>query len=52
MFMVSLESMGISGIKIGHVTDLVNATGCTVVLSERGAVGGVCLLYTSDAADE
>ncbi len=41
MFMVSLESMGISGIKIGHVTDLVNATGCTVVLSERGSVGGV-----------
>ncbi|PZC50919.1 MAG: L-aminopeptidase/D-esterase [Chloroflexi bacterium] len=39
--MGSRELKGISGIKIGHVTDLRNATGCTVVLSQRGAVGGV-----------
>ena len=39
--MGSRELKGISGIKIGHATDLRNATGCTVVLSQRGAVGGV-----------
>ena len=31
----------IAGIKIGHYTDLKAATGCTVVLCEEGAVGGV-----------
>lgn len=29
------------GIKVGHVTDLQAATGCTVVLCEQGAIGGV-----------
>ncbi len=29
------------GIEAGHYTDLENATGCTVVLCRRGAVGGV-----------
>ena len=31
----------VSGIKVGHHTDLEAATGCTVVLCEEGAVGGV-----------
>ena len=31
----------IPGIKVGHYTDLEAATGCTVVLCEGGAVGGV-----------
>lgn len=29
------------GVRVGHYTDLDNATGCTVVLCEDGAVGGV-----------
>ncbi len=31
----------VPGISAGHYTDLENATGCTVVLCEDGAVGGV-----------
>ena len=31
----------VPGISVGHYTDLENATGCTVVLCEDGAVGGV-----------
>ena len=31
----------VKGIKVGHYTDLKAATGCTVVLCEGGAVGGV-----------
>jgi L-aminopeptidase/D-esterase-like protein len=31
----------IPGIRVGHATDLDNLTGCTVVLCEDGAVGGV-----------
>ncbi len=31
----------VPGIKVGHYTDLEAATGCTVVLCEGGAVGGV-----------
>jgi len=31
----------VPGIKVGHYTDLDAATGCTVVLSEQGAVAGV-----------
>ena len=31
----------VPGIKVGHFTDLVRATGCTVILCEEGAVGGV-----------
>ena len=31
----------VPGISVGHYTDLQNATGCTVVLCENGAVGGV-----------
>jgi len=33
----------VPGIKVGHYTDKEAATGCTVVLCERGAVGGVDL---------
>jgi L-aminopeptidase/D-esterase-like protein len=31
----------VRGIRVGHATDLEAATGCTVVLCEQGAVGGV-----------
>ena len=31
----------VPGIRVGHYTDTLNATGCTVVLCEDGAVGGV-----------
>lgn len=31
----------VPGIRVGHFTDLVAATGCTVVLCEEGAVAGV-----------
>ncbi|MBO55375.1 MAG: peptidase S58 [Dehalococcoidia bacterium] len=31
----------ISGIEVGHYTDLTNGTGCTVVLCKNGAIGGV-----------
>ena len=31
----------IKGLEVGHYTDPVNATGCTVVLCRNGAVGGV-----------
>ncbi|MBN1976042.1 MAG: P1 family peptidase [Anaerolineae bacterium] len=31
----------IPGIRVGHATDLEGLTGCTVVLCEKGAVGGV-----------
>ena len=41
----SLEHAGgitlIAGLKVGHYTDTKNVTGCTVVLCENGAVGGV-----------
>ncbi len=31
----------VPGLRVGHYTDAANATGCTVVLCENGAVGGV-----------
>ena len=31
----------IAGIKVGHFTDTRRPTGCTVVIAEAGAVGGV-----------
>jgi L-aminopeptidase/D-esterase-like protein len=31
----------VPGIEAGHYTDLLNATGCTVILCRKGAVGGV-----------
>jgi len=32
------------GIKVGHYTDLDSATGCTVIMCEDGAIGGVATL--------
>ena len=31
----------VAGLEAGHYTDLVNATGCTVIICREGAVGGV-----------
>ena len=31
----------VAGLEAGHYTDRANATGCTVILCEAGAVGGV-----------
>ena len=31
----------VPGIRVGHATDLEGLTGCTVVLCDKGAVGGV-----------
>lgn len=31
----------VPGIKVGHITDAAAVTGCTVILCEQGAVGGV-----------
>ena len=41
MRMDSSSITSVPGIGVGHYTDLRNATGCTVVLCEDGAVGGV-----------
>ena len=41
-----MESYGITavpGVRVGHYTDRRHATGCTVVLCEGGAVGGVAV---------
>ena len=32
---------GVGGIKVGHFTDTRRPTGCTVIIAEEGAVGGV-----------
>ena len=39
--MNGLAITSVPGVRVGHYTDLDNATGCTVVLCEGGAVGGV-----------
>ena len=39
--MNNLGITSIPGVRVGHYTDLDNATGCTVILCECGAVGGV-----------
>jgi len=42
--MSEVQERGITavpGVRVGHATDPVGLTGCTVVLCERGAVGGV-----------
>jgi len=31
----------VPGIRVGHYTDLKNRTGCTVILCENGAIGGI-----------
>ncbi len=50
-----LKTMGITdvaGIKVGHYTDVSAATGCTVVLCEQGAVGGVDVRGSSPGTRE
>src|SRR6266851_7284625 len=42
----------IPGIRVGHWTDLEAATGCTVVLCERGAVAGVDVRGAAPATRE
>ena len=39
--MNNLGITSVPGVRVGHYTDLDNATGCTVILCEGGAVGGV-----------
>ena len=43
--MMTIETFGsltdVPGIRVGHATDPVGLTGCTVVLCEEGAIGGV-----------
>lgn len=38
--------------KVGHYTDSINATGCTVIIAEKGAVGGVSVRGSSPATRE
>ena len=42
----------IAGLKVGHYTDAVAATGCTVILCERGAVPGVHISGASPGGRE
>ena len=39
--MKEIKFTDIEGIKVGHAQNLDAATGCTVVICEEGAVGGV-----------
>lgn len=41
--MIDIQFVDISGIKIGHAEDIDGVTGCTVVLCEEGASGGVAV---------
>ena len=42
----------IAGLKVGHYTDKASATGCTVILCESGAVGGVDVRGSSPGTRE
>ncbi len=42
----------ISGIRVGHVSDYEAITGCTVVLCEQGAVGGVDIRGSASGTEE
>lgn len=42
----------ISGIKVGHATDLVGLTGCTAILCEGGAVAGVDVRGSAAGSEE
>lgn len=42
----------IDGIRVGHVSDYEALTGCTVILCERGAVGGVDLRGSATGTEE
>jgi L-aminopeptidase/D-esterase-like protein len=51
--MAMFESLtDVPGIKVGHYTDKAAATGCTVILCEQGAVGGVDVSGASPATRE
>lgn len=49
---VSGSITDVAGIRVGHDTDLEGATGCTVVLCEEGAVGGVAVAGAAPATRE
>src|SRR5213595_2971538 len=42
----------ISGIRVGHVTDLIALTGCTVILCDGGAVAGVDIRGSATGTSE
>jgi L-aminopeptidase/D-esterase-like protein len=42
----------IPGIKVGHISDYEAITGCTAILCERGAVGGVDLRGSASGTEE
>ena len=50
--MNNLTLTAIPGLRVGHHTDTAAATGCTVVLCEAGAVGGVCVSGAAPGARE
>ena len=52
MAVVSGSITDVAGIRVGHDTDLEAATGCTVVLCEEGAVGGVAVSGAAPATRE
>ncbi|MSQ15471.1 MAG: peptidase S58 family protein [Dehalococcoidia bacterium] len=49
---ISWGITAIDGVKVGHYTDLEAATGCTVILCEGGAVGGVDVRGSSPGTRE
>ena len=42
----------IPGIRVGHVSDYEALTGCTVILCEAGAVGGVDIRGSASGTEE
>src|SRR5215469_5395890 len=42
----------IPGIKVGHVSDFEALTGCTAILCEQGAVGGVDIRGSATGTEE
>ncbi|MCL4402995.1 MAG: P1 family peptidase, partial [Acidobacteria bacterium] len=42
----------IAGIRVGHASDFHALTGCTVVLCEEGAVGGVDVRGSASGTEE
>src|SRR5580693_6182953 len=42
----------ISGIRVGHVSDFDAITGCTAILCEQGAVGGVDIRGSASGTEE
>lgn len=56
MFKATIEGMkgltAIDGLKVGHASDFEALTGCTVVIAERGAVGGVSIRGGATGSEE